>query len=384
MAKLIMKSPYIKSGGKANGYMKYIAARDGVEILPAADGYMRYMATRLGTEKRGLHGLFGSADCVDLNAAMAELDTVQGNIWTHIISLRREDAERLGYDNADTWRNLLKTHCNDIAAAMKISPQNFRWYAAFHNEGDHPHVHMMAWSAKSNDGYLTQKGITEIRSKLTNTIFQNEMHHLYQRKTVSRDALIRETRENLKQLREHAKTEPINAEITPLMLQLSTKLSTISGKKQYGYMPKDVKKLVDKIVDELATQPCIRESYDAWWECKARLQSYYETATPKQPPLSQQKEFRAIKNAVLREASALDCENSEQQMPTYTAPTQPQSAPIILSAARLIANLAQMFDNSVEQQSEPHQTLVESKLRQKLRDKRQALGQAENDFEMHY
>ena len=187
MSKLIVKSPYIKSGGKANGYMKYIATRDGVEILPPADGYMRYMATRPGTEKRGLHGLFSDADSVDLKAAMSELETVQGNIWTHIISLRRDDAVRLGYDNADAWRNLLKTHCNDIAEAMKISPTNFRWYAAFHNEGDHPHVHMMAWSAKQNDGYLTQIGIEKIKFKLTNTVFEHELLHIYQEKTVSRD-----------------------------------------------------------------------------------------------------------------------------------------------------------------------------------------------------
>ena len=168
------------------------------------------------------------------------------------------------------------------------------------------------------------------------------------------------------------------------MLQLSTKLSTLSGKKQYGYMPKDVKKFVDKIVDELAAQPCIRESYDAWWECKTQLQSYYETATPKQPPLSQQKEFRAIKNAILREAEAITDYGSKQNMPTYSTPTQPQTPPIILSVARLIANLAQVFDNNIEQQAAPIHSHVESKLRRKLREKKQALGQAENDFEIHY
>ena len=384
MAKLIVKSPYIKSGGKANGYMKYIATRDGVEILPVADGYMRYMATRPGTEKRGLHGLFGNADNVDLNAAMAELETVQGNIWTHIISLRREDAARLGYDNADAWRNLLKTHCNDIAEAMKISPQNFRWYAAFHNEGDHPHVHMMAWSARQNDGYLTQIGIEKIKSNLTNTVFEHELLHIYQEKTVSRDRLIRETRENLRELRKRGVAEPIAPEICDLMLQLSTKLSTISGKKQYGYMPKDVKKLVDKIVDELATQPCIRESYNAWWECKMRLQNYYETATPKQPPLSQQKEFRSIKNAILREAEALNSVDLEQQFSATSTHKKAQTPPIILSTARLIANLVQMFESNIEQQAEQHHSHVESKLRRKLREKKQALGQTENDHEMHY
>ena len=145
MARLIVKSPYIKGGsnssGNAGGYLKYIGTRDGVELLPS--GYMEYMA-----ERPRSHGLFGDEANVDLNSAMKELKEYPGNIWTHIISLKREDAERLGYDHAAQWKNLLRAHRNEIAEAMRIPPSDFRWYAAFHDEGDHPHVHMMAWSAK--------------------------------------------------------------------------------------------------------------------------------------------------------------------------------------------------------------------------------------------
>lgn len=112
MAKLILKSPYIQSG-------------------KSADGYMKYIATRPRAEKLGEHGLFGDSDAVDLEKAMDEVQRYDGRVWTHIISLRREDAARLGYDNANSWRNLLKARRNDIAAAMQISPENFRWYAAF-------------------------------------------------------------------------------------------------------------------------------------------------------------------------------------------------------------------------------------------------------------
>jgi len=371
MSKLIVKSPYIKSGGKANGYMKYIATRDGVEILPAADGYMRYMATRPGTEKRGLHGLFGDADSVDLKAAMVELEVVQGNIWTHIISLRREDASRLGYDNADAWRNLLKTHCNDIAEAMKISPQNFRWYAAFHNEGDHPHVHMMAWSAKPHDGYLNQKGIDKIRSKLTNTIFQNEMHHLYQQKTVSRDELVQRAREDIHSLTERINSEPIAPEICELMLQLSDKLSALSGKKQYGYLPKNTKKLVNEIVDELAQNPTIHACYDTWWELQMQLRDYYGGERLHQPRLSEQKEFRAVKNAIIRGAASLPTQD-------FT-PQQPDAASVFISVANLIANLGRMFEDSVQPQHSNHQH-ADHKLLQKIRAKKLALGQAEHEI----
>ena len=140
MARLIVKSPYI-SGSGVGGYLEYIGTREGVELLPS--GYMEYML-----ERPRSHGLFGDEDCVDMNAVAQELNKYPGNIWTHIISLKREDAERLGYDHAAQWRNLIRTHRNEIAAAMNIPPSDFRWYAAFHDEGGHPHIHMMAWSEK--------------------------------------------------------------------------------------------------------------------------------------------------------------------------------------------------------------------------------------------
>ena len=221
MARLIVKSPYIKCGGgkSAGGYLKYIATRERVEIIPddrpptnkqtqliaklvkdfpdakelmeyedytahptkatasalitltleenwdrvqGMEGYAKYIALRPRAERLGEHGLFGDDDGVDLAAVADELDHYTGNVWTHIISLHREDAERLGYDHADAWRTLLRTHRNDIAAAMKIPPEDFRWYAAFHDEGNHPHVHMMAWSAKPNQAYLSKDGIRQI------------------------------------------------------------------------------------------------------------------------------------------------------------------------------------------------------------------------------
>ena len=230
MVKLILKSPYIKSTGGASGYLKYIATRERVEIVPddrpatrkqeqliaklvkdfpdaktlyeyegymakptkvnasafitlalesnwdsviQSEQYMKYIATRPRAERLGSHGLFSDDDTVSLDKAMTELKNYTGNVWTHIISLKREDAVRLGYDNASTWRDLLRANRNQIADAMKIHPNDFRWYAAFHDEGDHPHIHMMAWSAKAGQAYLSKDGIRQIKSTLTNHIFQN-------------------------------------------------------------------------------------------------------------------------------------------------------------------------------------------------------------------
>lgn len=296
MARLIIKSPYLKGGGKG-GYLKYIGMRDGVEMLPS--GYMEYMADRPRS-----HGLFSDEDDVDLDAAMKEVNEYPGNIWTHIISLKRENAVRLGYDHAEQWRNLIRTHRNDIAAAMHIPPKDFRWYAAFHDEGDHPHIHMMAWSVKPGQAYLSKEGIQKIKSTLTNDIFQQEMLHTYEQKSVSRDELVRQAREKMKALaQEMRKGVCSSPEIEQRMITLSAQLESAKGKKVYGYLKKDAKAIVDKIVDELERLPVVNDCYEQWWQLQCQVMDYYsEQPDRKRPKLSEQKEFRPIKNAVIQEA----------------------------------------------------------------------------------
>ena len=295
MARLIVKSPYIKGGGKG-GYAKYIATRDGVELLPS--GYMEYMAQRPRS-----HGLFGDADCVDLGKAIQEVNEYPGNIWTHIISLKREDAERLGYDHAPQWRNLLRAHRNDIAAAMHIPPGDFRWYAAFHNEGDHPHVHMMAWSVKPGQAYLDQDGIRKIKSVLTNDIFQQEMLHTYEQKSKSRDELVQESRRVMKELTQQMREGICSSpEVEELMQTLVVQLGTAKGKKKYGYLPPKAKETVRKIVDQLEQLPVVNKCYQTWWEIQQEIEDYYAERRRERPPLSEQKEFRSILNVAIQEA----------------------------------------------------------------------------------
>nr|WP_275967494.1 MobP3 family relaxase [Pseudoflavonifractor phocaeensis] len=270
---MILKSPYLQCDRNhpVSGYLQYIGTRERVELLPddrpptrkqeqlvrklvkdfpsskeldeyldykdkstkdnasafitraleeiwpqvqQSDGYMKYIATRPRAERLGDHGLFGDEDGVDLEKAMRELDHYTGNVWTHIISLKREDATRLGYDNARAWQNLLLANRNDIAAAMNIPPNHFRWYAAYHDEGDHPHVHMMAWSTVPGEAYLTREGIHKIKSQLTNQIFQQEMLHTYEQKSQSRDALVREARRAIRRLT-HEMAQSIGEEMAP-------------------------------------------------------------------------------------------------------------------------------------------------------------------------
>ena len=222
MARLIIKSPYFKGGGFSG---------------KNAAGYLRYIAARPRAARLGSHGLFGDEDTVDLEKAVTELGDYPGNIWTHIISLKREDAERLGYDNAKAWRNLLRTHRNEIAAAMNIPPSDFRWYAAFHDEGHHPHVHMMAWSVKPGQAYLNQEGIRKIKSELTRDIFQGELLRLYEQKRSSRDELVRRSRKALLELTKHMRSKFCDSPVLEAkMLELAKSLEAVKGKKVCGYL----------------------------------------------------------------------------------------------------------------------------------------------------
>ena len=293
-------------GGGPGGYLKYIGTREGVELLPS--GYMEYMA-----ERPRSHGLFGDEDNVDMDAAMKELNEYPGNIWTHVISLKREDAERLGHDHATQWRNLIRAHRNEIAAAMNIPPSDFRWYAAFHDEGGHPHIHMMAWSAKPGQAYLSKDGIRKIKSTLTNDIFKQELLHTYEQKSSSRDELVRRAREEMKALMQEMQTSlGSHPEAESLMMTLAAQLETVKGKKKYSYLPKAVKKTVDEIVDLMEQLPVVSDCYQTWWEFQCQVEDFYSEKERQRPLLSQQKEFRSIKNAVIQEV-----ENIRMGMVTF-------------------------------------------------------------------
>ena len=271
--------------------------------IQSVDGYMKYIATRPRAERLGEHGLFSAAPTVDLQTAVSELEEHDGNVWTVIYSLRREDAVRLNYDNVENWRNLLISHQTEFANAMHIPPNQFRWYAAFHNEGHHPHVHMMIWSEDPKHGYLTKQGIMEMRSKMTNAIFKDELNVLYREKDKSYKQVTNEARTVMEQLiRELEQATCDDPVIIEKMEGLSQELETVTGKKVYGYLSRPCKRLVDSIVDEIGKIPEVSRCYEEWNRIRDELEGYYKDAPREYLPLSQQKEFRVIKNMVIREA----------------------------------------------------------------------------------
>ena len=305
MAKLITKFRYLKptKKRKAGGYATYIATREGVEKLPQEQKtYADYIATRPRSQ-----GLFTDAGKeINLRQLSKELNQYQGNLWTVIISLSREDAERLGFDTAARWRDFLRSERSEIAEQFHISQGNLLWYAAFHNEKHHPHVHLMVWSEDEKEGYLSEKGIEKLRSSFAKSIFVQDWCNIYDSYTNARNTLRQESRERMREIigAINAGTYE-NQTIENLLLQLARQLSTSTGKKQYGYLKPELKRLVDAIVEEFAKDPRIAELYDLWYKQKESGIRFYQDEMPERVPLTDNPEFRTIKNMILQEVENL-------------------------------------------------------------------------------
>ena len=409
MAKLIQKSGFL-SKKRAGRYMKYIATRDGVEILNEdAEGiYMRYIATRPRAEKHEGHGLFGAEPHVDLEKTIQELKAHEGNVWTIIYSLRREDAARLGYDNAESWRLALLAHQNDFAEAMQIPPEYLHWYAAFHDEGEHPHIHMMLWSDDLRYGFLRKDRLLHMQSVLTNTIYADELKELYIQKDVAYKEVTEAAREIMREIvdRMESTAEP-PVSIQQKLLELAMELRTVSGKKQYAYLKKPLKDKVDEIVDELEKLPEVAAYYSVWNGLRDTLEGYYKNRPRQHNPLSQQKEFRAIKNAIIQEAERLrqqmEQESLQDEEPsaentstdasanptlanentsfTLSRPARLPTEYLLNSTVRLFHQIGQIFCDNAAPPSNPMGIRIDSKRRKKLMQKRLAMGHKQDDHE---
>jgi len=296
---------YLKKPTRANAEEFIIRAVEAhPELLDSREQYVSYIATRPGAVHIAGHGLFGDSDKpVILDHVMDEVKNHTGNVWCHIISLRREDAERLGYDNVSAWQDLLCSQRNTIAAAMNIHPNNFRWYASFHNKEHHPHCHLVAWSAKASEPWLSEKGIGDIKKSLAKQIFKNDLLQIYKRQTEHRDTIRQNypaiAAEIVRQINAGGYN---NSMVEDLLVGLADRMKNLSGKKVYGYFTPDVKAIVDQIVDEMAKDERIAKLYDLWYEQKQETLRTYTDKPVERMPLSQNDAFKPVKNAVIEEA----------------------------------------------------------------------------------
>ena len=384
-----------------------------MQNLQSENGYLKYIATRPGAEKHGAHGLFGRQENTDLTAAMHDLTAHDGNVWTIIYSLHREDAERLGYNNAAAWRKLLVSQQNKFAEAFHIPASALHWYAAYHDADTHPHIHMMIWTDRET--VLKRDAVVKLRSVMTNSIFQAELENLYIRKDAAYKDVTEAAREVMREIvvRMESTAEP-PVSIQQKLLELALELRTVSGKKQYAYLKKPLKDKVDEIVDELEKLPEVAAYYSVWNGLRDTLEGYYKNRPRQHNPLSQQKEFRAIKNAIIQEAerlrqqmeqtqTATEQDSSQDEEPSVENTSTDASANptladentssvtshsarlpseyLLNSTIRLFHQMGQIFRENAAPSSNPMGIRIDSKRRKKLMQKRLAMGHKQDDYE---
>ena len=497
MPRLVTKFKYLKPGGRGKsvgGYARYIATREGVEKLddthrhapvtkkqqalikkilrdfPETKGsqeyedflreqtvgnasefismaieenmeavsdtktYADYIATRPRAERFGSHGLFTDDGVqVQLSEVSRELNAYKGNVYTAILSLKREDAARLGFDNGTRWRDFLRGQTQTLSENLKIPMEHLRWYAAFHNEGHHPHVHLIAYSTVPGEGHLSKQGMENMRAAFARDIFSQELLFTYQQQTEYRDQLREQGRESISDIVTQINAGSYqNPRIEELLIQLSDRLSRTTGKKVYGYLKPDVKAIVDQIVAELAGDENVRKLYDLWYEQREDVLRTYTDTFPERVPLEQNKEFKSIRNTVIQEAlkitpyfqqwadtgqrlrteedqsqpedqpprvndfqpayplrqseetddgdddSAILEEQSPSNMvdePVQANPIEPVYIPSVArSVSALMVQLARLFQEQDQQRDRNHHQKIDRKQRREIDEKKQAMG----------
>ncbi len=356
---------YVKNPTKANAseLIEKIAEQQ-LNTAEGLENYVGYLAKRPRAERgeQG-HALWnGSDEPINLKKAMREAAEHRGRIWTHVVSLRRKDAERLGYDNAGAWREVVKGKSTEMAREMGIPLEDFVWYGAFHNEGHHPHVHIFCYSKKPKQGYLPNRGIRNLRRSFAAEIFRDDLHHIYEKKDEVRKEVKDYFSQELKKA--SAKSHGANPRAEALLLKLAANLKTAKHKKVYGRLDKENKVLVDEIVRELSRDEKVSALYESWLGLKNEILSTYQDTGRARKSLADEPEFRNIKNMVLKCALELSAQEVSRD------------GRVVVQAAflRLLKNISRIIEEDFERQKSG-MPLTDKKLLRKLLEKKEALGQ---------
>lgn len=347
---------YTASECISRGIEENVGQMSGKEI------YVKYIAKRPRVEKNGAHGLFSQNDTpIQLEKVAREVAEHNGLVWTMILSLRREDAERLGYDNAQAWKEVLRGNADTLAKKMGIPLIHLKWYAAFHNEGHHPHVHLIAYSI-GQEPYITQAKLKELKSSYANEIFKQELYQVFVEQTKYRDELRLQGRKKAKEIVGQIQNGDYKNEGVELMLKaLAEDLKNYKGKKLYGYLPKKAKNLVDGIVEELEKDERIKKLYELWYEQKDKIVTTYQEKGARRVPLSKNPEFKPIRNAVIKEALLLNQGVQEKRFS------------VGFRVIRLFRYLGEILQENINEKTKLR-AKTESKLRKAINEKKQAQG----------
>ena len=383
MPKIIVTSRYLKCGSKKNlkNYVKYIATREGaVPPVNERENYVGYLANRPGAVKFNTHGLFSQTnEPINLEKVAKEIANHGGNVWTHVVSLRRDDAQKMGYDNLKAWRELVIRQIPSIAKNQKIDLKNLRWYAAFHDKETNPHVHIIVYSTDEREGFLTNHGIEKIRSGFANDIYSDELHHLYEQQTDLRNLLKKESEQLMKQLAEKvSQNKNFDVELIDLVLKLHNQLVESKGKKVYGYLKFDVKKTVDEIFMRLADNESVKKMYELWCEMEQQKHDVYSSAKVGFPSLVDNKEFKSVKNMIVQTVLQMDFQQSEinVEIPEIADENTDQFKNEMLANTifGLFVNLSRCIEDDYYHKFQSGRKMIDSKLRKMIQQKQQALG----------
>ena len=400
--------------GNANAFIRQVQ-EDFAEPMSRMENYLDYVAHRPGVQLDGEHGLWCAGGKVrNLSQAVREVAEHTGSVWTPVVAIRREDAERLGYNDADSWRHLVCACAPEIARGYKIPLEHLRWYAAFHRKEDSVHIHMVVFSSDPKEGYLTRQGIQQVKSAFGRRIFQQDLLHVYEQKTEYRDTLSRDAERAMAGLIAQMETGQFqNETLERLVLELAQRLQSTKGKKVYGYLQPKTKALVDAIVDELAKDERVAAAYDLWNQMREEVCRTYSEQLPERLPLSKQKEFKAVRNMVIREMLRLGRReppatdevvhgftpsgtppaqsgmphgaHHPQQKVTHHQRTQTHRAVSHADTARCVLQLFHNMGRIFREQSASDAIQaclhIDKKRRRMLREKRMALGHKADDHE---
>lgn len=356
---------YVKNMTKANASELLNAiVEHNADTVDDLKTLVHYVAERPGVEKLGSHGLFSDTDDdIDLEKTAEEVAAVNGIVFSDVISLRREDASRLGYDNAKAWKNCVRRNINEIAEAHKIPVSELKWYAAFHNTAHHPHIHLMVYSTKGN-GYITEKGYRKLKSAFANDIFRNEQYKLFKLQTDIREEL----KDKFDEMLYDVGRVNIDDNLLQQFLKLAEQLQQCSGKKQYGYLPKHVKKSVDNILKSLAETPEISKLYSEWNRLnREKLSVYYNSSNDPDIPLETNDEFKVLKNKIINYILQMDMSQGENQTATDNT-----NKAIINDVAYMVGFF---INTACSKRLDNLHSQLDEKEREKLLRKKRALGQ---------
>ena len=400
--------------GHANAFIRQVQ-EDFAEPMSRMENYLDYVSHRPGVQMDGEHGLWCAGGKVrNLSQAVREVAEHTGSVWTPVVAIRREDAERLGYNDVESWRQLVCACVPEIARGYKIPLEYLRWYAAFHRKEDSVHIHMVVFSSDPKEGYLTKQGIQQVKSAFGRRIFQQDLLHVYEQKTEYRNTLSRDAERAMAELIAQMEQGQLqNENLERLILELSRRLQNTKGKKVYSYLPPVAKALVDAIVDELAKDERVAAAYDLWNQMREEVCRTCSEQLPERLPLSKQKEFKAVRNMIIREMLRLGrCEppttdevvhgftpsgtppaqsgmphgayhpqqkvTHHQRTQTHWAVSHADTAQCVL---QLFHNMGRIFREQSASDAIQTGLHIDKKRRRMLREKRMALGHKADDHE---